>query len=129
MNTLIKVFQNATANQQDGDEVSISKTFTAPIQMKLDAATNETKTIPLAIRTATGYQTVNDVVISIVGDENNRFSLCTTQNGTFSTSITMSGITATNKLFYLKGTSTDSDYPTVDRTPSVNVTAAIVQVS
>lgn len=129
MNTLIKLYQNATAGAQDGDEVSISKTFTAPIQMKLNAAINETKTIPLGIRTATGYQTVNDVVISIVDDEYNHFSLCTTSNGTFSTSITMSGITDTNKIFYLKGTSTDSDYPTVDRTPTVKVTAAIVQVS
>ena len=129
MNTLIKLYQNATANQQDGDEVSISKTFTAPIQMKLNAAINATKTIPLAVRTATGYQTVNDVVISVVDDTNNHFSLCTSQNGTFSTSITMSGITDTNKIFYLKGTSTDSDYPVVERTPAVKVTAAIVQVS
>ena len=97
--------------------------------MKLNAAINETKTLPLAIRTATGYQTVNDVVISVVDDSGNHFSLCTTANGTFATSITMSSITDTNKLFYLKGTSSDSDYPTVDHTPAVKVTAAIVQVS
>ena len=129
MNTLIKIYMNATANQQDGDEVSISKTFTAPVQMKLNAAINETKIIPLGIRTAAGYQSVNDVVISVIDDTNNRFSLCTTSSGTFSTSITMSGITDTNKIFYLKGTSTDTDYPTVDRAPSIKVTAAITQVS
>lgn len=125
MNTLIKLYQNATANAQDGDEVSISKTFTAPIQFRLDAAINETKTMPIGIRTATGYQTVNDVVISIVGDADNHFSLCTTQNGTFSTSITMSGITDTNKIFYVKAASSDTDYPVVNRDVSVKVYAPI----
>ena len=125
MNTLIKLYQNATAGAQDGDEVSISNTFTAPIQFRLDAAVNETKTTPIGIRTATGYQTVNDVVISIIDDSASRFSLCTSQNGTFSTSITMSGITDTNKIFFVKATSSDSDYPTVNRDISVKVYSAI----
>ena len=125
MNTLIKLYQNATAGAQDGDEVSISKTFTAPIQIRLDAAQNETKTVPIGIRTATGYQTVNDVVISIIDDADNHFSLCTTQNGTFATSITLNNITNTNTIFYVKAASSDSDYPTVNRDVSVKVYSAI----
>ena len=109
---LINISQgNPTAGAQDGTAV----TSDAPIAFTLDASINESKTLKLAVRTATGYVTDGTVTIADVNDSNDRLKLCWTENGSFADSIsTNDTISSTNKIFYAKATSTDADYPAIE---------------
>ena len=129
MKNILRLYQNATANAQDGTEISMNGTFTSPIDITLDGSINEVQIIPLAVRTLPGYEVVGTCGIAIVGDAEKRFSLSTAQNGTFSTSISLSSVGDTNKIFYLKAVSADTDYPHVIRSAAIKATAATRFVS
>lgn len=127
---LIGIYKdNPTEGATDGTEVSTAGTFTAPITFRLDAEQNEVSTIKLAVRTAAGYKTSGTVVIADRDDADDHLKLCWTQNGTFTDSISTNGvITAANKVFYAKGISRDTEYPTVDRAACFAIQAGIVPV-
>ncbi|MBR1806330.1 MAG: hypothetical protein IJ774_08105, partial [Selenomonadaceae bacterium] len=71
---------NPTAGMTDGTAVSTEGTFLAPISFTLDASENEEKTLPLAIRTETGY-VATEVTIADQNDTNDRLKLCLTEDG------------------------------------------------
>ena len=119
---------NPTAGATDGTAVSMNGDLTAPINFKLDASENEEKTLPLAIRTETGY-VATEVTIEDKNDTNDRLKLCLTENGTFTDSITFPDqITAVNTVFYAKASSADTENPQTDRSASFKVTAVIASV-
>lgn len=122
---LVNIYQgNVTAGGTDGTKVSTDGTYTAPVDVELDASQNESKIIPLAVRANSGYKTTGTVTISDQGDTNDRWKLCWTQNGTFTDSITTDDeITAVNKLFYAKASSASTELPATDRTASLRVVA------
>ena len=128
---LISIYKGAvTAGTTNGTEVSSGGTFTAPVSVELNASQNESKTIPLAIRTASGYKTSGTTTIGDSGDTNDRWSFSWTENGSYSDSITTAtAITASNTLFYAKATSVDSELPTIDRSVGIAVNAVIVSAS
>ena len=124
----INVYKNnPTAGATDGTAVSMNGDLTAPISFKLDASENEEKTLPLAIRTETGY-VATEVTIADQNDTNDRLKLCLTENGTFTDSISIGSVSAVNTVFYAKASSADTENPQTDRTASFKVSGVIASV-
>lgn len=126
-NAYINLYKNnPTAGGTDGTAISTDGTYTNPLTVSLNATINESKTVKLAVRTEAGYTTVGDTVISDVGDTNDRWKLCLTENGTFTDSITISNaITNANTVFYAKASSVDTETPSTDRSVSLQVQTTI----
>jgi hypothetical protein len=129
-NPYINIYKgNPTAAGTDGTAVSTGGTYTEPITIALNASTNETKKVKLAIRCETGYTTVGDTTIADSGDTNDRWKLCLTENGTYTDSITItSAISTTNVVFWAQASSASTESPGTDRTVSLAVTATITAV-
>lgn len=120
---------NPTAGGTDGTAISTDGTYTAPLVVTLNASTNESKKIKLAIRTTGGYQTYSDTTISDSGDTNDRWKLCLTEDGTYTDSITFTDtITATNTIFWAQASASNSEQPVTDRSVSLEVQAVIIAV-
>lgn len=120
---------NPTAGGTDGTAISTDGTYTAPLTVTLNASTNESKKIRLAIRTEGGYETYGDTTISDSGDTNDRWKLCLTEDGTYTDSITFTDtITATNTIFWTQASAANSEEPVTDRSVSFEVQAVIIAV-
>lgn len=118
---------NPTAGATDGTAVSTGGDFTAPISFTLDASENEEKTLPLAIRTETGY-VATEVTIADQNDTNDRLKLCLTENGTFADFVSIGSVSAVNTIFYARASSADTENPQTDRTASFKVSGVIASV-
>lgn len=129
-NAYINIYMNnPTAEAQDGTAVSTDGANTAPISFTLDASQNESKILPLAIRTEEGYVTSGSVTISDENDTDDRLKLCWTQDGDFADSIsTDDEIGNANKIFYVQASSADTENPQTDRSISLKVSAVIASV-
>ncbi len=129
-NAYINVYKNnPTVGLQDGTCVSTGGTYTEPISVTLNASTNESKKVKLAIRCESGYKTVGDTTITDSGDSDDRWKLCTTENGTYADSITIStAIGTTNTIFWAQASSSSVETPSTDRSVSLQVTATITAV-
>lgn len=99
---LIGIFKgNPVAEQTDGVEVSTDGLMTAPVEASIDRSSSAV--VNCAIRCASGC-TCASAVLSAV-DENDQpagWLTLSTDNSTFSNSITITNIGDTNKLFYAK---------------------------
>ncbi|MBR6887395.1 MAG: hypothetical protein IKN16_03005 [Selenomonadaceae bacterium] len=118
---------NPTAGGLDGVAVSISDTFTSPINFTLDAEQNESQITKCAIRTQPGY-TAQNVTITDHNDNANRITLCKTQDGTFTNSITFDEVNITNSIFYVKATSADTEQAQIDRKIKLRFTGKLLVV-
>lgn len=129
-NPYINVYMNnPTAGEVDGTAVSTDGAFTAPFNFTLDAAQNESQTLPAAIRTEQGYITSGTTTISDNNDTNDRLKLCWTADGEFADSIsTAESISSVNTIFYVKASSEASENPQTDRSVSIKVRCAIASV-
>lgn len=117
---------NPTAGGTDGTIISTNGDYTSPLTVTLDAATSETKTVKLAIRTESGYVTTTDTTISDVGDTNDRWKLSLTENGTFADSLTFPNtIGGANVLFYARASSSVAEDPQSDRSVSFSVVTTV----
>ncbi len=97
---------NPTAGGTDGAEVSQNGVQSNPISTAIRTGTT---TVKCAVRCAAGYVADGNITIKAVTKQNGGYidgndyvKLSTTQNGTYGNSITLSGVTAVNKLFYVK---------------------------
>ena len=124
---MVNIYQGSvTAGGTDGTKVSTGGTFTAPVDVELDASQNESKIIPLAIRANTGYKTTGTVTIGDLNDTNDRWKFSWTQDGTFGDSITTEDtITDVNTLFYAKASSVSTEVPTSDSAVSARVSSKV----
>ena len=127
---MISIYKNnPTAGLTDGTAVSQDGSQSAPVSVTLDAGEAESQIIPLAIRCDEGYQTTGETVISFGGDNASKWSICGTEDGTFSDSLSiLQVIGSTNILFYVKATSTTTDAPQRDISTSIIVSATLVAV-
>lgn len=126
-NTYINVYNgNVTPGGTDGEPVSYDASFSNPIETTLDAAQNESKVVPLAIRTGVGYKAIN-VVISDSNDSNDRIQLGKTSS-IFSNSISFDEINSTNTIFYVRFTSVDTEKPQVDTSVQLKVSCKVLKV-
>ena len=127
-NPYINIYKdNPTAGGTDGTAVSMGDSYASAILIQLNAEINEIKTIPLAIRTESGYLARN-VTISDLNDSEDRFKLCKTEDGDFADEITFEEITSTNTIFYLKASSVNTEQPQTDRSVKLRFTGVLVTV-
>jgi hypothetical protein len=121
---------NPTAGGTDGTAVSTEGAQTNPVAVTLDASQQETATVKLALRCESGYQTRGNTIISFAGTSAGYWTVCDTENGTYSSTLTISNtIGATNTLFYVKASSSSAETPTVDTSVSIQVTTKIEYIS
>ena len=126
---LINIFKNnPTVGLTDGASISAAGDFSAPIQFSLDAASNESAVQKLAIRTNSGYRVNGNTTITDINDSNDRIKLSLTENGTWSDTLTIGGVSDVNTVFYIKASSASTELPTLDRSASLKVTAIIEAV-
>lgn len=117
---------NPTAGETDGTIISTDGSQTAPLVVTLDASQNEVKTVKLAIRCESGYQTTGNTIIQDNNDTNDRWKFCLTENGTFDDSITISNVISdTNTIFYAQVSSSNSESPARDTSVSIRVNCTI----
>lgn len=124
---LVNIYQgNVTAGGKDGTKVSTDGTYTAPVDVELDASQNESKIIPLAIRANSGYKTSGTVTIGDSNDTNDLWKFSWTQGGTFTDSIsTENTITDINTLFYAKASFVSTELPKSDSAVSARVSSKV----
>lgn len=127
-NPYVNIYKdNPIAGGTDGTAVSMGNSYENAIRFALDVEQNESKTMRCAIRTEAGY-IVKDVVISDLNDGNDRFKLCKTSDGTFTDEITFAQITAVNSIFYVKGSSVNTEQPQTDRSVKLRYTGRLMKV-
>ena len=119
---------NPTANNTDGTAISLDGTQLSPLTVLLDASTNETKKVKLAVRTETGYVATGNVTISDNNDSSDRWKFSLTESGTYSdTIIISSGVGSVNSIFYAQASSSSLENPARDTSVSIEVKAVIDQ--
>ena len=117
---------DVTEGGKDGTQVSPDDAETSPIAVVLDAAKAESKTVKVAIRCESGYETGADTVISFSGANKSKWTACATETGTFSDTLTLtSSIGETNKLFYIKAASTSDEDPLNDSTTNLSISTKV----
>lgn len=118
---------NPTAGGTDGDIISSGDTETNPLSVTLDAANSETSNaIPVAIRCETGFKTTGNTVISFVGTNAAKWTVGDSATGAFSSSLTIPDeIDTTNRLFYVKVTSSSDEEPANDTSTNIQVATKI----
>lgn len=127
MSFLLNIYTGeVTEGGVDGTEVSSQATFTAPVTVTLDGEQNESQTVTCAVRAVDGYQTAGVVTIEDVSDTDDRVKLSWQSNKNFADRITTTDVIgATNKLFYVKFSSADTELPTLDRSVALRVSYAV----
>lgn len=115
---------NPTAGGVDGTEIS-SRDETLPINITLDASQAENKAVKVATRCDSGYLIDGDTSIYFEGTNAAKWQVAADNNyGSASTALTMAswastltiaGVSATNKVFWVKATSLSSEEPQNDR--------------
>lgn len=115
---------NPTAGGVDGTEIS-SGDDTLPLSVTLDASKAENKAIKVAVRCDSGYLIEGDTEIYFTGTNaskwqvaaDNSYSDATTalNMAQWASTLTISDVAATNKVFWVKATSATSEDPQNDR--------------
>lgn len=117
---------NPTVGQRDGTAISLDGTQLNSLTVSLDASTNESKKIKMAVRTETGYVATGNVTISDNNDNNDRWKFSLTENGAYSdTIIISSGVGSVNSIFYAQASSSSLENPARDTSVSIKVKAVI----
>ena len=117
---------NPTAGGTDGSQISLDGQGTAPLTFSLDASENESKTAPVALRCESGYQTSGLTTISFSGTTAGKWSACKTQGGTYTPSLVLTQVGATNVVFYVKAASASTEAPGNDTSVSMIAATTII---
>lgn len=130
-NPFINIYKDVqTEEPYSGTVVSSDGTFTAPVEVTLDASQAESKKVRLGVRTEYGYLVDGDTTISIVNDFNNHWFIAQGQAAMtdFTTkSITMSNVGNENAIFFVRATSSTSEGPGYENSCSIQLQAKIIQ--
>lgn len=127
MNAYINLYMdNPTADGTDGTAISTDSANTNPLTVTLDATSNETKTVTCAVRCEAGYKTVQDTVLSFDGTNKSKWSICRTETGTFSDTLTITDtVEQKNILFYVKATSSSDEDPSNDTSVTLKLSTKV----
>lgn len=126
-NTYMNLYKgNPTAGGTDGTLVSLDGVGTSPVSFTLDASQAESATQPVAVRCESGYEVDGNVTVSASGTNAARWSFCATQGGTYTSTLTLSNVGATNTVFYVKADSLTSESPGADQSVKIDVSATVV---
>ena len=128
-NQYINLYKNdPTAGQTDGSAISTDGTQLNPLEVSLDATTEESKKVKLAVRTESLYTASGDVTINDYNDTNDRWKFSLTENGTFSDMLTISDVSSINSIFYAQASSSSLESPSRDTSVKIQVKAKIAAV-
>ena len=115
---------NPTAGGVDGTEIS-SGDETLPLSITLDASRAETKAVKVAVRCDSGFLIDGDTAIYFEGTNAAKWQVATDDNYTdaesainlaqWASTITIANVAATNKIFWVKATSSTDENPQNDR--------------
>lgn len=119
---------NPTVGGVDGTEIS-SEDETLPLSATLDASKAESKALKCAVRCDSGYLIDGDTKIYFVGTNASKWQVAADDGYTdavtvldmaqWASTLTISGVTATNKIFWVKATSATTEDPQNDRSVDV----------
>ena len=126
---------NPTAGSTDGTEIS-SNDNTLPLTVTLDASQAESKAVKCAVRCDTGYEIEGDVNVYFEGTNaakwtaapDNSYSDASVAlaSATWSNTIILTDVGATNKIFWVKAASATSEAPQNDRSVKLKVSGLVV---
>lgn len=116
---------NPTAGGVDGTEIS-SGDDTLPLSITLDASKAESKAVKCAVRCDSGYLVDGDTDLYFEGTNAAKWQIAADNNysdadialnmAVWSSTLSISGVAATNKVFWVKATSATTEDPQNDRT-------------
>lgn len=119
---------NPTAGGVDGTQIS-SGDETLPLSVVLDASKAETKAMKVAIRCDTGFLIEGDTKIYFEGTNASKWQVAADNNYSDATTalnmalwestLTLSGVSATNSIFWVKASSSTDEDPQNDRTVDI----------
>lgn len=129
---MIHLYMNGTEGKQDGTAISEDRTFLASLSVELNAGNNQTKIVPVAIRTDAG-KTVSmatittdiydDTVLAWTGNADGMIGFSEAADGSDAASeIALTNITENNKIFYVVFASSSLQSPGVNKNSSIKVT-------
>ena len=115
---------NPTAGGVDGTEIS-SNDETLPLNIVLNSSTAESKATKVAVRCDSGYLIEGDTEIYFEGTNASRWQVAADNGYTdaatalefaiWNSTLTLSNVTATNTVFWVKATSVSNEDPQNDR--------------
>lgn len=127
---------NPTAGSIDGTRISEGDQ-TLPLTATLDASQSETTIMKCAIRCDSGYVISSDTTISFSGDtaskwkvaEDNDYSDATiaAQMCTWQDEISIESVTAVNKVFWVKASSSPNETPSNDISVTIDAVGIVAQ--
>lgn len=100
----------------------------APLMVgPLNASINESSAaIQLTVYCDAGFKTYGDTVISFSGTSAAKWTICSTADGTYGSSLTISSeIAAAGTAFYVKAVTTDDETPANDTSTKIAISATI----
>ena len=128
---------NPTAGGVDGTEIS-SGDDTLPLSVVLDASQAETKVLKVAARCDTGFLVEGDTSIYFEGTNASKWQVAPDDNyydaetalamASFASTLTLADVIATNKIFWVKVTSSTDEDPQNDRTVKLIAEGLVVAV-
>lgn len=126
-NAYINIYKgNPTSGATDGTAVSTDGTYTAPVNATLNVSAGASEKVKLAIRCESGYTTTGNTVITVTGTNSGMWQFCTTENGTYTDSLTItSAIGAGNVIFYAKISSSSGESLSIDHSVDINIQATV----
>lgn len=132
----LKIYMNnPTATGIDGTEIS-SGDDTLPLSITLDASQAETKAAKCAVRCDSGYQIEGDTDIYFEGTNAAKWQVAADDNyanaetalnmAVWSSTLTIANVAATNKIFWVKATSSTDENPQNDRSTKLTAEGLVV---
>ena len=116
---------NPTADGVDGTEIS-SDDDTLPLSVKLNATISESKAVKVAVRCDSGYLVDGDTLIYFEGTNSSKWKVAADDSfadaatalsmAQWANTLTLANVTATNKIFWVRASSTLGENPLNDRT-------------
>lgn len=128
---MIHLYINGTEGQQDGTAISEDRTFLSSLSVELNAGDNQTKIIPVAIRTDTGKQVSFATITTDIygttaqawsGNQDGMIKFSETADGANATpELALSDIDDFNTIFYIVFSSSSLQSPGVNKNSSIKV--------
>lgn len=129
---MLHLYMNGTEGKQDGTAISENRTFLSSLQVELNAGDNQTKIVPVAIRTDAG-KTVSTATITTdiyddtakawTGSQDGMIKFAEVADGANAEpELALSDIDDFNTIFYVVFSSSSLQSPGVNKNSSIKVT-------
>ena len=133
-NTYINVYtNNPTAGAADGTQLSTDGAQTSPLSVTLNATSAESKICKCAVRCDSGYSATG-CTIKFTGTTAAKWTIAVDNSyadataaaaATYSSSISLASVSATNTVFWIKAASSTDETPQKDISVEIEVTATV----